>query len=77
MSGLDPRLVLCSAASRATLSFAVGGSASPTGVAARQTELKRRKQMVIGMRGRFGELGDALAVAREAERGLMVEFNRS
>ncbi|MET8877552.1 DUF6262 family protein, partial [Nocardia sp. NPDC004604] len=57
--------------------FERSGLGAPTGTAALQADLEHHKQLVIDLRGRIDERDEELAAAREANRSLMAELNRS
>jgi hypothetical protein len=49
----------------------------PATAAGLQTELEHHKQLVIELRARLDEREEELAAAREANRSLMAELNRT
>ena len=57
--------------------FERSGLGAPTATAALQDELEHHKQLVLDLTGGIEELEEELAAAREANRGLMAELNRT
>jgi cell division protein FtsB len=57
--------------------FERSGLGAPAATAALQDELEHQKQLVLDLTGRVEELDEELAAAREANRGLMAELNRT
>lgn len=57
--------------------FERSGLGAPTGIAALQADLEDHKQLVLDLTSHIQELEEELAAAREANRGLMAELNRT
>jgi Family of unknown function (DUF6262) len=57
--------------------FERSGLGAPTATAALQDELEHHKQLALDLSARIEEFEEELAAAREANRGLMAELNRT